>query len=365
MKLKELTNFLETWAPLAYQEDYDNSGLLVGDHQAEILGVLVSLDVTIEVIEEAIQKKVNVVVAHHPLIFRGIKKIQYQSSLGAIIFKAIQNGIHIYAIHTNLDNIIGGVNTHFANRLGLLNQQILRPKTEMLDKLTVFVPKENSESLRRALFEAGAGSVGQYSECSFSTEGKGTFLPLDGSNPTLGQIGRQETVSEEKIEVVFPKYLTSKVLKSMFAAHPYEEVAYFHQSVENALQTVGSGIVGDLDVSMSELDFLTFLKKSMGLNVIKHTQLLDKNIERVAVCGGAGGFLLQDAIRSHAQVFITSDYKYHEYFDADKSIVIADIGHFESEQYTKDLIVSKISKKFTNFASYLSEVNTNPVNYFY
>lgn len=365
MQIKKLLTYLEEIAPLSYQESYDNSGLIVGDKNQEITNVLVSLDSTEDVIDEAKEKNCNLVIAHHPIIFKGLKKLTGKNYIERTIIKAIKNDIAIYACHTNLDNITGGVSFKMAEKLRLKNVKILAPKKELLMKLTVFVPKENTGQLLDALYAAGAGEIGNYSNCSFRTVGKGTFKPNEIANPEIGKRGKYTELDESRIEVIFPKQLQSSVLKAMKDGHVYEEVSYFLQELANEHQLVGSGAIGELEKAMPTLEFMAYLKDSMSLSLIKHTDITKKEIQTVALCGGAGGFLLNNAIASQADIFITSDYKYHEYFDADKKIVIADIGHYESEQFTKELIRDEILKKFTNFATYLSEVKTNPINYFY
>jgi dinuclear metal center YbgI/SA1388 family protein len=363
MIIKELTAYLESLAPAAFQEDYDNSGLIIGDPASEISAVLVTLDITDEVLEEAIQKKANLIVAHHPLIFRGLKKLNGKNYVERLVIKAIKNDIAIYAIHTNLDNVAGGVNIKIAERLGLKNVSVLRKKENTLYKLEVFVPRENTGALQNALYAAGAGNIGNYSDCSFKVEGIGSFRPKKAANPVIGSRGIYEEVEEHKVEVVFPGNLKSKVLDAMRKAHPYEEIAYYLVSLENENQAVGSGSIGVLEEAMELGDFLKYLKDKMKVSVIRYAGPPNKIIKKVAVCGGVGSFLFPDAMGAGADVFVTADYKYHEFFDADNQIVIADIGHFESEQFTKDLLVEIISKKFSNFASYLSEIDTNPIKY--
>lgn len=365
MIIKELTDYLEKIAPLSYQEDYDNCGLIVGDSNTEITNVLVSLDVTLEVIDEAISKNCNLIVAHHPLIFRGLKKLNGKNYIEKSVIKAIKNDIAIYAIHTNLDNVANGVNFKIAEKLGLKNIKILAPKSQTLMKLTVFVPQESTGKLLDALYSAGAGEIGNYANCSFRTEGKGTFKPNHLANPFVGKEGYLEEVEESRIEVIFPSYLKNQVLKGMQSGHPYEEISYYLHLLENQNQEVGSGAIGDLINEMDLLHFLPFLKEKMVLNVIRYTESHRKKIKKIAICGGVGSFLLNEAKGAGADIFITSDYKYHEFFDAENHIIIADIGHFESEQFTKDLIVENISKKFINFATYLSEIDTNPIKYYY
>jgi dinuclear metal center YbgI/SA1388 family protein len=365
MTIKELTDYLEKIAPLSYQEDYDNCGIIVGDSSAEITNVLVSLDVTLEVIEEAIAKKCNLIIAHHPLIFKGLKKLNGKNYIEKSVIKAIKNDIAIYAIHTNLDNITNGVNFKIAEKLNLQNVSILKPKSETLMKLTVFCPLENTPKLQNALYAAGAGEIGNYSSCSFKSAGIGSFKPNSAAVPVIGQNNKYEEVEENRLEVVFPSFLKGKILEAMRKNHMYEEVAYYLHKIENYNQDVGSGAVGTLPDAMNPNEFLAYLKEAMNLKVIRFTETKAEKIKKVAVCGGVGSFLLPDAKYAGADAFVTADYKYHEFFDAENQIMIADIGHFESEVYTKDLIVEIISKKFTNFASYLSEIDTNPIKYYH
>lgn len=363
MILKELLNYLESWAPPAYQESYDNSGLITGDEPSEIKGVLVSLDCIESVVDEAIEKNCNVIIAHHPIVFKGLKSLTGKTYVERTIIKAIKNDISIYAIHTNLDSVQTGVNGRIAERLGLMNCQILAPKKEALTKLTVFVPTQHTGKLLDALYEAGAGDIGNYTNCSFRTTGKGTFKANENANPTIGSRGVYEEVDESRIEVIFPKHIQNQVLRGMRKGHVYEEIAFYLTPLANTFQDVGSGMIGQLPEPMESVEFLKFLKEKMQTEVVKYTDLVKDKIQMVALCGGSGGFLLPYAKRASADIFITADYKYHEYFDADNQLIIADIGHYESEQFTKELIRDAILKKFTNFATYLSEVKTNPVHY--
>lgn len=364
MKIKDITSYLEQIAPLNYQESYDNSGLIVGNPEQEIDKALISLDCTEAVVDDAIAKGCGLIISHHPIVFSGLKKLTGRNYVERTVIKAIKNNIALYAIHTNLDNIQGGVSSMMADRLGLQNQAVLRPKAGLLKKLVVYVPRADVDAVREAIFEAGAGQIGDYDQCSYNTAGYGTFRPLEGANPSIGEVGSQERVEETKIEVIFPVQLERQILVAMLASHPYEEVAYHIISLENTHSYVGSGAIGNLENPMSERDFLAYLKDKFNLQVIRHTATLGKDISRVALCGGAGGFLLNDAIRSGADIFITADYKYHEFFDAEGKIVIADIGHFESEQFTQELLLDIIRKKFANFAVLLTEIDTNPIKYY-
>ena len=364
MKIKDLTQFLEQIAPPPYQEAYDNAGLIVGDPNTPITGVLVCLDSLESVIDEAIALNCNVVVAHHPIVFKGLKRFTGKNYVERTVIKAIKNDIAIYALHTNLDNVChNGVNHKIGEMLGLKNLKILAPKKQILMKLTTFIPKVETQTVLNALYAAGAGQIGEYKNCSFRTEGVGTFMPTGDAQPHIGSLDKDEEVTENRIEVIFPAFLESKILTALKTAHPYEEVAYYLHLLENAHQEVGSGMVGDLERGISELDFLKILKDKMRVGCVKYTALLGKTVKKVAICGGAGGFLLGNAISAGADIFITADYKYHEFFDADGKIIIADIGHYESEQFTIDLLGDIIQNSFKNMQVFLTKTITNPVNY--
>lgn len=364
MQINEIIAALEQIAPPALQEDYDNAGLITGNQQWNCTGIIVSLDATEEVVKEAIAKKCNLIVAHHPIVFRGLKKINGKNYVEQAIISAIKNDIAIYAIHTNLDNVIGGVNGKIADMLGLVNRSILAPKTGLLQKLAVFVPVTHKEKLMEALFAAGAGDIGQYSECSFSTAGNGTYKAGEGTHPFLGKQGTRHTEPEERIEVIFPKWLQTSVIKAMKSNHPYEEVAYDLYGLLNVYGPTGSGLLGELPEAVSETELLATLQQVFNIPVIKHTALRGKPVKKLALCGGAGSFLTLAAIASGADMYITGDIKYHEFFDAGGRLVLADIGHYESEQFTIDLLFDILREKFPNFAVLKTGVNTNPVHYF-
>lgn len=363
MKLKELCTSLEEWAPLAYQESYDNSGLIVGDLSAELTGALVSLDCVEDVIEEAIAKGCNAIVSHHPIVFKGLKSFTGKNYVERTLIKAIKNDIALYAIHTNLDNIHTGVNKMLADKIGLINTRVLVPKKEVIKQLVTYAMPADADSIRNALFEIGAGALGEYSECSFTVSGSGTFKGSQNSNPVVGEKGIRTCQVEERIEILFPAFMESRVISVLKNSHSYEEVAYSVFNLSNENQNVGSGMIGELSIAENSLDFLGTLKNNLNADGIRYTSLVKNKIKKVAICGGSGSFLLQAAIRSGADVFITGDFKYHEFFDAENKIIIADVGHYESEQYTKDLIADFLSEKFPKFAVHLSEVNTNPINY--
>jgi dinuclear metal center YbgI/SA1388 family protein len=364
MILSELTQYLETIAPLAYQESYDNSGLIVGDKNMQVTKILVSLDCTEEVVAEAIKIGANVIVSHHPIVFSGLKKLNGSNYIERVVISAIKNDIAIYAIHTNLDNVSSGVNLKITEQLGLVNAKILAPKKSILSKLVTFAPHEHAANIRDRLFAAGAGHIGNYSECSYNVEGYGTFKGNDDSNAFIGEQNITHTEPETRIEVMFPSRLEASILKTLKEAHPYEEVAYDVININNEHQDVGSGMIAEFKEPVSELEFMNILIKQLNTPVVRHTKLLDKKIKKVAVCGGSGSFLLNNALKSGADAFVTADYKYHQFFDAEGKILICDVGHYESEQVTMELLFEKIQKKFPTFAVCLTKCNTNSVHYF-
>ncbi|MDZ7741894.1 MAG: Nif3-like dinuclear metal center hexameric protein [Bacteroidota bacterium] len=363
MKLREITGELERIAPLSLQEDYDNAGLLIGNEHDEINKALICLDVTDQVLEEALQQKCGLIISHHPLIFGGIKRLNGNDPVERLVIKAIQNRIAIYAIHTNIDNISGGVNMEIANRLGLKNTEVLKPKKNLLRKLVTFCPAENADQVRQAMFDAGAGHIGNYDCCSYNIDGKGSFRAGEGSDPHVGEINKLHFEKETRIEIIYPLYLEERIIRSMIAAHPYEEVAYDIYPLENTFNLVGSGIIGDLEEKMDKMQFLELLKEKFQAGCVKFTGTEKKEVGKIALCGGAGSFLIRAAKARGADVFISGDIKYHDFFLSDKSMMIVDIGHYESEQYTKELIFTVLKQKFPTFALQISNVNTNPVNY--
>jgi dinuclear metal center YbgI/SA1388 family protein len=364
MTIKDIIQSIEQLAPLAYQESYDNSGLLVGDKQTKVSKVLIALDCTEEVLDEAIRNRCQLIITHHPILFSGLKSITGKNYVERVIIKAIQKKIAIYAAHTNLDNAYQGVNHKIAQKLGLQSTKILVPAKNTLQKLYVYVPNTHVETVQQALFDAGAGHVGNYDECSFLQEGIGTFKPLVDANPFAGAFGTRAKEAETKVEVLVPKHLQGSILEAMRSSHPYEEIAYGFIALENTNAYIGAGMIGDLPNPMQEKQFLELVKKNMKTKCIRHSKLLDKEIQKVAVCGGSGAFLLPYAIQQQADVYVTADFKYHQFFDAENKLVIADIGHYESEQFTSEIFYELLSKKFPNIAFLLTSVNTNPVQYY-
>ena len=364
MNIGEIIQTLESYAPLSYQESYDNAGLLTGDAAWQCTGIICSLDATEEVVNEAVAKGCNLVVAHHPIIFSGVKTITGKNYIERTIISAIKQEVAIYAIHTNLDNAHNGVSMRMAEKLGLQNCRVLDAKVGLLKKLHTYIPVNDAEKVKAALFAAGAGNIGNYSECSFNSEGIGTYKPSEDTNPYIGEQGKRAETKEIKLEVIFEAHQQQQLIKALLQSHPYEEVAYDIVSLDNQYHHVGSGIIGELSEPMPEEIFLQLVAKTFHLSVIKHTNLLQRNVKNVALCGGSGFFLLKKAIAQKANVYITSDVKYHEFFDADNQIVLADIGHWESEQFTVDLLYDILQAKFCNFAVLKTGVKTNPVRYF-
>ena len=364
MLIKNVIAELAFIAPPSLQESYDNAGLITGHPDWTCQGVLCTLDATEEVILEAISKGCNLVVAHHPILFRGVKKMNGKNYVEKAIITAIKNDVAIYACHTNLDNVATGVNKKIADKLGLENTSILLPKEQQLLQLITFVPTTHLEQVRSALFLAGAGTIGLYHEASFGVEGTGTFKGMEGANPTIGKVGERTAVAETRLEVVVPTHLKGQVHHALIESHPYEEVAHSWIMLLNERSDIGSGLIGDLPSPMEEKAFLQQLTTTFSLQVIRHTPLLRKQVSRVAVCGGAGSFLLENALAAGADFFITADLKYHEFFDANGRMVVADIGHWESEQFTPELLVDVLQSKFPTFAVLKSGIDTNPVQYF-
>ncbi len=363
VKIKDITSYLESIAPRSLQESYDNAGLITGSGNDEVKGILCTLDCIEAIVDEAIQRDCNLIVAHHPIVFSGLKQLNGKNYVERTIIKAIKNDIAIYAIHTNLDNVSNGVNEKFAELLSLQNTRILAPKSETLLKLETYIPTENTDSVLEAIHAAGGGSIGNYTECSFRILGTGTFTPNKQANPTIGEKGSKEFVEENKVEIIFPSFNKGAVIAALKKAHPYEEVGYYIVKTENQNQEIGSGMIGELKQPLSPDNFLKYIKDKLSLGMIKYTSV-SKQISKVALCGGSGSFLLKSAMAQGADAYVSADFKYHEYFDSEEKIMITDIGHYESEIATKELLNGFISEKFPNIASYLSEVDTNPVQYF-
>ena len=363
MYLRDLTTCIEAFAPLSLQEDYDNSGLIIGRPESEVHGALLCIDVTEPIIEEAISKRCDVIIAHHPIIFKGIRQITGGNATERMIELAIRNGIAIYAAHTNLDNAVSGVNAMLSQKIGLRNCKVLKPVKGLLRKLVTFCPADHAAAVRNELFRAGAGHIGNYDNCSFNTTGIGSFRALENANPFVGEKNEFHLENEVRIETVFPAFLQSRIIRALLAIHPYEEVAFDIYKLENNFEAAGAGMIGELQQAMDEQEFLLHIKQLMGGSTIRHTALTGKKISHVALCGGSGSFLINTAIAAGADVFLSGDIKYHDFFMAEGKIMLADIGHYESEQFTKELLFTLLTKNFPNFAIFIAVTPTNPIIY--
>lgn len=365
MLISDIIAPLEARAPLFLQESYDNSGLLVGEPKIPCTGVLIALDATKEVVREAVRRNCNLIITHHPVIFQGLKRITGANETERVVLSAIRNQIALYAAHTNLDNTLDGVSGKMAEQLGLTQVQVLQPKKGLVGKLQVYVPHTHLSAVESALFDAGAGQIGpRYSECRFVTEGVGSFKPMENATPFSGEKGARHFEPESCLELIFPVWKKNQVLQGLRQAHPYEEIAYEISTLENADMYRGSGVVGKLPQPMEETSFLQHLKQCFGLTTLRHSALRGKPIHTVALCGGAGSFLVKDAINCKSDIYITSDLTYHRFFEAENQLVLADIGHWESEQFTIDLIHDILHGNFPTFAILKTEVGTNPVRYY-
>ena len=363
MSINEVIEVLEDFAPLAYAEDFDNVGLLIGDKNAEVNGVLVTLDTLEQTVEEAILKKCNLIVSFHPIIFSGLKKITGKNYVERVVLKAIKNDIAIYAIHTALDNMPHGVSKGMCDALNLENRKILIPKNGVIKKLITYVPENDFKKVRESLFKAGAGNIGNYEQCSFSTSGDGTFLGTENSNPTKGERGIFHTEKEIQLTLTFEARIQTKILNTLFKNHPYEEVAYEVSTLDNSNQNIGMGMLAELPEPMGEQSFLELVADKFNAKGVRYSRLLNKNIKKIAVLGGSGSFAIDAAIASGADAFITADLKYHQFYQAEGKLILIDIGHYESEQFTKNILTDFLTKKFTNFAVVLADENTNPIKY--
>lgn len=364
MQVRDITSLIEKIAPLQYQENYDNAGLIVGSSEMDVTGILLCLDSTERVVDEAIEMDCNLIIAHHPIVFKGLKKLNGKNYVERTILKAIRHNIAIYAMHTNLDNMLhNGVNTKIAEKLELSRLKIIQPKIDTLCKLAVYTPIENAEGIKNVMFESGAGHIGNYSECSFEAQGNGSFKPSAAANPTIGTHGQRQNLSEIKIEVLLPMHLVNQVLSNVRAIHPYEEFAYDLIQINNTNQTIGAGIYGDLPKPMEGKQFLKYIKEKLNLQVVRHTAF-EKPIKTVAICGGSGSFLIQNIKQIKADAYVTADIKYHEFFDVENQYMLCDIGHYESEIYTLEIFFKEIKEKYPTFAVIFCKENTNPIQYF-
>jgi dinuclear metal center YbgI/SA1388 family protein len=361
--VKDVIRCIEEFAPAYYQEDYDNSGMQCGNLNLQVTGILLSIDVTEDVVEEAINTGTNLIISHHPVIFGGIKHLTGQNYTERVLIKAIKNDISIYSCHTNIDNMGNGVSYRMAEKLGLTDISVLKPLSGKLCKLVTYIPDRHLEEVQSAVFEAGAGFIGNYDNCGFTSKGEGTFRANAGAKPFVGEIGKIHSEPEVRFETIFPKHLENKIISALIKAHPYEEVAYDLYMLQNINRNAGAGILGFLPTEMDEVAFLKKVKDVFKVETIRYTPLLNRKVKKIALCGGSGSFLLPDAKRVRADVFLSGDFKYHQFFDAESTILVADMGHFESEQFTLEIFYEVLIKKLPNFAICFTKVKTNPINY--
>lgn len=363
MKLSELSSFLDSSLPLSFQEEWDNSGLQTGDPGMEISSALVALDVTEAVVEEAVRTGSNLILSHHPLIFSGIRKITGRSSTERIIMNSIRNNIAIYSAHTNLDMVSNGVSKKMALKLGLENISVLRTLKNKLQKLVTFVPEDHLGRVREAIFSAGAGVIGNYDLCGFTAGGTGSFRGGENTSPFTGEKGILHFEKELRFETIFYSHLKDRVIKALLAAHPYEEVAYDIYALENDNIDAGLGCTGEFPEPVDETVFLLKLKSVFGAEGIRYSKLTGRPVKKVALCGGSGASLLNDALKRGADAFVTADIKYHAFFEPENKLLLVDCGHYETEKFSVEILYDLIVKNFPNFAVRFSETNTNPINY--
>ena len=362
MKVKEITDAIESMAPLHLQESWDNAGMQVGNPNSEVTGILLCTDVREETVDEAIERGFNMIISHHPLLFRGLKKIVGRTYQERVVAKAIKHDITIYCAHTNMDSARGGVNFKMAEKLGLKNVSVLDPQQGTLLKVVVFVPMSHVTQVETAMCDAGAGHLGDYDNCSYKLEGIGQYRPLEGAHPVAGEVAELHSEPETRIEVLVNKALCGRVVAAMLKAHPYEEPAFDIIALENEDSYSGLGVIGDIEPQDAKA-FLERVKTAFEVVTLRYSGDLDRRVSRIAMCGGAGAEFIGKALALGADVYITGDMKYHEFQGNEDRIIIADIGHYESEHYTKEIFYDVIQKKNPNFAVDFAKSEKNQVKY--
>jgi dinuclear metal center YbgI/SA1388 family protein len=364
MKAQEIVNIIESFAPPGIQESWDNSGLITGNRDAEVSGVVLCVDVTEAILNEAMGLGYNMIVSHHPPVFSGLKKFSGNDLVSRLVRSAIKNDLILYSVHTNLDQIEEGVSGIIAAKLGMESTEILVPRKDDLLKLVTFIPVDSFEGVTKAVFNAGAGHIGNYDSCGYSVDGKGSFRAGEGTDPFTGNKGELHYEAEKRFETIFPRHREAEIISALMESHPYEEVAYDIYPLKNTNQAMGLGIIGNMPDPVSEEELLSRVKKIFNTGCIRHTDFLNKDVKRVAVLGGSGSEFLGQAINKRADVYITADIKYHQFFNADGKILLMDIGHYESEHLALEVLNKILSKKLTNFAVHLTKISTNPIKYF-
>lgn len=361
MKLKSFVKKIEKKYPLNLAYDWDNVGLLVGDNDQEINKIMVCLEANEKVINEAIENDIDLIITHHPFIFSKIKKVTTSDLKGNLIHKLIKNNISIYSMHTNFDIAFDGLNDYFAEMLELDNIKILdKTNSENLYKLAVYVPKTHLDNVRTALGNSGAGHLGNYKECSFSSEGEGRFKPCDGANPYIGETNTLESVHEVKIETIVPQKILDKVISAMIKSHPYEEVAYDLYKLENKGDSVGLGRYGKLRTQMTFKELGLILKEKLDIKHLRVVGDLEEKVSKVAIVTGSGADMVKKAFKCGCDVLITGDMKYHDAQDTlDIGMKVIDCGHFDTEKVFADIMFEYINKEF-DIEVIKSNINLNP-----
>lgn len=367
MLIKEIIDAIESIAPLPLQEEWDNCGVQVGPTDNECTGVMVCVDCTPVVVEEAIAMNCNLIVSHHPLIFGGIKQLTGKTEAERCVINAVTAGLTIYSSHTALDNSPNGISHRMASLLGLEDVDVLVPREADQLKLVAYVPVSKLDDVRLALFDAGAGAIGNYDFCSFATDGRGSFRALDGANPYVGEVSQLHFEDESRLEVLLPRWKRRDVELALRQVHPYEEPAYEFSEVVAASRPAGSGCVGHLPQPMTVAQLALFAKERFGCQAVRlscyHGDPMVHTVRRVAVCGGAGGSFIGAVKRSGADAYITADLRYHDFVDYGKRLALIDVGHFNSEQCAKEIFYQLICEKFPNFAVHTSKNEKNPIQY--
>lgn len=360
VRIKDIIKMIEFHAPSYLQEDYDNSGIIIGNIENDVSSVLICLDINEKVIDYAIEKRIDLIISHHPVIFRPLKKINGYSLTETLVLKAIRNDINIYSAHTNIDNS-AILREKIAQILEIKKYKPLVPYESLYSKLVWFTPSSETARVKSAVFAAGAGHIGNYDSCSYNVDGYGTFRALEGACPFVGEIGQVHQENEVRTEVIFPKFLKNQIIEALDESHPYEEVAYDIYSIDNKLNEFGYGLIGNLDVEINLYEYLLKIKNTLCIQIIRHNaENIHKKIKTIAYCGGSGASFINNAINQKADLIITSDIKYHEFFDFKEMIAIADIGHYESEKMIIDIFFD-ILKNNNTFAVQKIDFETNPI----
>lgn len=357
---------MERWAPLALASERDNSGLQIGSGQQRVTKILVTLDLNSNVIDEAHQKKADLIISHHPLLFHALRSVNPDEHIGSIVTSCVKYGIAIYSAHTNLDFTQNGVSTTLALKLGLSRIEPLMKNQRVSKKIVVFVPHDYIDRVRHAMMEAGAGTIGNYTDCSFAAHGIGTFKPTPNATPFIGTIGKLERVNEARLEMLSPSWKLEAVIAAMKRAHPYEEIAYDIYNRVNTEADYGVGAIGTLSHPMKPRQFLTHVADTLRIPSLRYSGNPQQMISVVAVCGGSGSDLLSTAAQHGADAFVTADISYHRFMEKHHSILFIDAGHYETEVPVVPIICKYLKQNLTDSTIEVIKSKTmkNNVQYF-